>query len=164
MIPNEKDMFEASDMYVPVASNEAANRCRREVEQLLSIMEVAEAYTGDKTGVIDESKIVEKMPETPVATAPASDGETATPSTAPEAQPPASEAPASTAAEKPAAQEVKSDPVTTSEEKPAEPPPVFKTENNSEAEAKPVVEDPEENFNDAADGDPTEKAKSQPEG
>lgn len=44
MIPCEDDMFEASDMYVPVTNNEAAMRCKREVEQLMSIIDIVGVY------------------------------------------------------------------------------------------------------------------------
>lgn len=44
MIPCEEDMFEASDMYIPVTNNEAALRCKREVEQLMSIIDIVGVY------------------------------------------------------------------------------------------------------------------------
>lgn len=44
MIPSEDDMFEASDMHVPITSNDAAMRCKKEVEQLLSIIDIIGVY------------------------------------------------------------------------------------------------------------------------
>lgn len=61
MIPDENDMFEASDMYAPVASNEAAKKCKSEVEQLFSIMDLAKVYSETDKPVQTEDNI---LPET----------------------------------------------------------------------------------------------------
>lgn len=44
MIPCEKDMFEASNMYVPVATKQYAAQFKREIEQLLEIIDVFDLY------------------------------------------------------------------------------------------------------------------------
>ena len=38
MIPNDKDMFEASDLFVPVTTNQHALNCKKEIEQILEII------------------------------------------------------------------------------------------------------------------------------
>lgn len=44
MIPCKDDMFEPSDMHIPITTNEAAIRFRKEVEQLVSIIDVIRVY------------------------------------------------------------------------------------------------------------------------
>ncbi|MFP4314251.1 MAG: DUF3137 domain-containing protein [Alphaproteobacteria bacterium] len=44
MIPTEEDMFEPSDVNIPITNNEAALRCKKEVEQLLSIIDIIGVY------------------------------------------------------------------------------------------------------------------------
>ncbi len=44
MIPYKGDMFEASDIHVPVATKQHAMRCKREIEQILEIIDVFELY------------------------------------------------------------------------------------------------------------------------
>lgn len=43
-IPYENDMFEASDVFVPITNNDAAMRCKKEVEQLMSIVDIVHLY------------------------------------------------------------------------------------------------------------------------
>lgn len=49
-VPTAHDMFEASDVYVPITTNESAVRCKREIDQILSII--------DLVGVIESEKPV----------------------------------------------------------------------------------------------------------
>lgn len=44
MIPYEKDMFEASDLFVPVTTRDQALRVKGEIEQLLEIVDVFDLY------------------------------------------------------------------------------------------------------------------------
>ncbi len=44
MIPYDKDMFEASDLFVPVTTKTQALRCKKEIEQLLEIIDVFDLY------------------------------------------------------------------------------------------------------------------------
>lgn len=44
MIPYAKDMFEASNMYVPVATKQHAMQCKKEIEQLFEIIDVFDLY------------------------------------------------------------------------------------------------------------------------
>ncbi len=44
MIPYDKDMFEASDLFVPVTTKTQAMQCKKEVEQLLEIIDVFDLY------------------------------------------------------------------------------------------------------------------------
>ncbi len=44
MIPYEKDMFEPSNLFVPVTTTKQAMRCKKEVEQLLEIIDVFDLY------------------------------------------------------------------------------------------------------------------------
>ena len=46
MIPYEEDMFEASNIFVPVTTSDAAMRCKKEVEQILSIIDILKLYKG----------------------------------------------------------------------------------------------------------------------
>ena len=39
-IPYDEDMFEASNIFIPVTTNDAALRCKREIEQILSIIDI----------------------------------------------------------------------------------------------------------------------------
>lgn len=43
-IPHEGNMFECSNMFVPITTSTTAKQCRREVEQLLSIMDILKLY------------------------------------------------------------------------------------------------------------------------
>ena len=65
MIPDENDMFEASDMYVPVASNDAAKKCKAEVEQLFSIMDLAKVYSDTDKPAQTEENILTENKDTP---------------------------------------------------------------------------------------------------
>ncbi len=49
MIPYEKDMFEASNLFVPVTTKDQALRTKREIEQLLEIVDVFDLYEPMKT-------------------------------------------------------------------------------------------------------------------
>lgn len=40
MIPYNEDMFEASNVFVPVTTSDAAMKCKREVDQILSIIDI----------------------------------------------------------------------------------------------------------------------------
>ena len=44
MIPYDKDMFEASNLFVPVTTTGQALQCKKEVEQLLEIIDVFDLY------------------------------------------------------------------------------------------------------------------------
>lgn len=44
MIPCAKDMFEPSDLHVPVATRQHAIKCKKEIEQLLEIIDVFDLY------------------------------------------------------------------------------------------------------------------------
>ncbi|MGH1378121.1 MAG: DUF3137 domain-containing protein [Alphaproteobacteria bacterium] len=44
MIPYEADMFEASDLFVPVTTKTQAMQCKKEIEQLLEIIDVFDLY------------------------------------------------------------------------------------------------------------------------
>ena len=44
MIPYDKDMFEASNLFVPVTTQAQALQCKKEVEQLLEIIDVFDLY------------------------------------------------------------------------------------------------------------------------
>ena len=44
MIPYAKDMFEASDLFVPVTTKGQAMRCKKEIEQLLEIIDVFDLF------------------------------------------------------------------------------------------------------------------------
>ena len=44
MIPYEKDMFEASNLFVPVTTKEQVMRTKKEIEQLLEIVDVFDLY------------------------------------------------------------------------------------------------------------------------
>ncbi|MGH1375628.1 MAG: DUF3137 domain-containing protein [Alphaproteobacteria bacterium] len=44
MIPYEKDMFEASSLFVPVATKTQAMQCKKEIEQLLEVIDVFDLY------------------------------------------------------------------------------------------------------------------------
>lgn len=44
MIPHAEDMFEASNLFVPVATNQHALKCKKEIEQILEIIDVFDLY------------------------------------------------------------------------------------------------------------------------
>lgn len=44
MIPNDQDMFEASDIHVPVTTQQHATKCKKEIEQILEIVDVFDLY------------------------------------------------------------------------------------------------------------------------
>lgn len=44
MIPYDKDMFEASSMFVPITTRQHALQCKKEIEQLLEIIDVFDLY------------------------------------------------------------------------------------------------------------------------
>lgn len=44
MIPYEHDMFEASNLFVPVTTKSQAMKCKKEIEQLLEIIDVFDLY------------------------------------------------------------------------------------------------------------------------
>ena len=48
MIPHDKDMFEASDLFVPVTTKDQALRVKREIEQLLEVVDVFDLYEKDE--------------------------------------------------------------------------------------------------------------------
>lgn len=48
-IPYEEDMFEASNMFVPVTTKKHAMQCKREIEQILEIIDLFELYKTQKT-------------------------------------------------------------------------------------------------------------------
>ena len=65
MIPYKGDMFEASNIHVPVATKQHAMQCKREIEQILEIIDVFELYqkTGKKPDARQEA--AQKVDETP---------------------------------------------------------------------------------------------------
>ena len=44
MIPYKGDMFEASNIHIPVATKQHAMQCKREIEQILEIIDVFDLY------------------------------------------------------------------------------------------------------------------------
>lgn len=44
MVPHETDMFEASDLYVPVSTQRHALACKKEIDQLLELIDVFDLY------------------------------------------------------------------------------------------------------------------------
>lgn len=48
MIPYQGDMFEASNIHLPVATKQHAMQCKREIEQILEIIDVFELYQPTK--------------------------------------------------------------------------------------------------------------------
>lgn len=44
MIPYEKDMFEASNVFVPITTRDHALHCKKEIEQLLEVIDVFDLY------------------------------------------------------------------------------------------------------------------------
>ena len=44
MIPYDEDMFEASNMHVPVTTNKHAMECKKEIDQIIEIIDVFEVY------------------------------------------------------------------------------------------------------------------------
>ncbi|MDH5722328.1 MAG: DUF3137 domain-containing protein [Alphaproteobacteria bacterium] len=44
MLPYDKDMFEASDIHVPVTTKQHATQCKKEIEQILEIVDVFDLY------------------------------------------------------------------------------------------------------------------------
>ncbi|MBI1301366.1 MAG: DUF3137 domain-containing protein [Alphaproteobacteria bacterium] len=44
MIPNKENMFEASNMFVPITTKAQATKCKKEIEQLLEIIDVFDLY------------------------------------------------------------------------------------------------------------------------
>ncbi len=49
MIPYEPDMFEASSLFVPVTTKSQAMQCKKEIEQLLEIIDVFDLYEPPKS-------------------------------------------------------------------------------------------------------------------
>lgn len=49
MIPYKGDMFEASNIHMPVATKQHALQCKREVEQILEIIDVFDVYQAKKS-------------------------------------------------------------------------------------------------------------------
>ncbi len=47
MIPYDHDMFEASDLYVPITTSDTALRSKQEIEQILSIIDIIDIYQGN---------------------------------------------------------------------------------------------------------------------
>lgn len=58
-IPYEKDMFEASDVFVPITTNESALRCKKEIDQLMSIIDIIGVYDhpGEKQNASDDGEL-----------------------------------------------------------------------------------------------------------
>lgn len=44
MIPNEQDMFEVSDLHIPVSTHRHMQACKREIEQLLEVIDIFDLY------------------------------------------------------------------------------------------------------------------------
>ena len=49
MIPYAHDMFEASDMFVPVSIRQHAQKCKSEIEKILEVIDVFELYQANKS-------------------------------------------------------------------------------------------------------------------
>ncbi len=71
MIPHEADMFEASDLFVPVTTQDQAMRVKKEIEQLLEVVDVFDLYQKQENQQDDvaepaaEPEAVEPAPEPP---------------------------------------------------------------------------------------------------
>ncbi len=58
MIPHDADMFEASNIHVPVTTRQHALKCKREIEQLLEVIDVFQLYQSggdDQSGLTPSS-------------------------------------------------------------------------------------------------------------
>lgn len=54
-IPYDEDMFEASNMHIPVATKRHAMKCKKEIEQLLEIIDVFDVYKAQMPSAGGES-------------------------------------------------------------------------------------------------------------
>jgi hypothetical protein len=48
MIPCAHDMFEASDVFVPVTTSQHATKCKKEVERILEIIDIFDLYSPER--------------------------------------------------------------------------------------------------------------------
>ena len=71
MIPYKGDMFEASNMHVPVATKQHARQCKKEIEQLLEIIDVFDLYK--MTSAQPAKTPSETPPKNPPADTPSAD-------------------------------------------------------------------------------------------
>lgn len=53
MIPNANDMFEASDIHIPVKTKQHAQQCRKEINQILEIIDVFDIFRESETSDAD---------------------------------------------------------------------------------------------------------------
>ena len=60
MIPYKGDMFEASNIHIPVATKQHAMQCKREIEQILEIIDVFDLYQKADTPPAEVKNEVEK--------------------------------------------------------------------------------------------------------
>ena len=67
MIPHDVDMFEASNLFVPVATQDQALRVKKEIEQLLEVVDVFDLYQNKESAAAPEPK---PAPETEPKPAP----------------------------------------------------------------------------------------------
>lgn len=63
MIPYDKDMFEASNLFVPVTTTAQALQCKKEIEQLLEIIDVFDLYEKRPTDQTPEQEPADQTPE-----------------------------------------------------------------------------------------------------
>lgn len=61
MIPYDKDMFEASDVYVPITTSDTAMRCKQEIGQIMSIIDIIDVYQGAKPAATAEADINQEI-------------------------------------------------------------------------------------------------------
>jgi hypothetical protein len=54
-IPYDKDMFEPSNAMMPVTTRDHALTCKREIEQLISIIDILELYDTDRDGSAEQT-------------------------------------------------------------------------------------------------------------
>ncbi|MAE52329.1 MAG: hypothetical protein CMH27_11020 [Micavibrio sp.] len=62
-IPAKEDMFEASDVYIPITTSESAMRCKQEIEQILSIIDIIDVYHGPENRQNAAPATVSEQPE-----------------------------------------------------------------------------------------------------
>ncbi|MBL4804539.1 MAG: DUF3137 domain-containing protein [Alphaproteobacteria bacterium] len=65
MIPYKKDMFEASNIHMPVATKRHAMQCKREIEQILEIIDVFDVYQTEKKKPAEEDDVHHPVDEFP---------------------------------------------------------------------------------------------------
>lgn len=118
-IPNDTDMFEPGNIYMPITTRSHALKCKREIEQILHVVDVLDVYEADsatpqnKMGedARDTVRQAEPLPETPETVAPTATQQETTTTTTQTQQQPATAAP-STPPAPPAAPQSEGAPIT----------------------------------------------------